>query len=141
MAMWNPFVIFNNKPRTHAASEADRIVRRLGSARVKLRKDIRKIERAEKRIRSLLERQRILSETLVEDAASHREDVERAEEEMRRSEKALEQLRAENEVLENVVVPALTAGCKSIQERWNADIAVSGFRRAAATPRTEREEY
>jgi len=139
--VWNPFEFFAKRGKSFAAFEAEEAVGDIWNARIVLQKDMKRLSRVERKVRILLEQHRRLVESLAEDASSFQKNVDDAEKSLTRSEKALELLRAENEVLADVTIPALTSTCKSIQGRWDADIALSGFKKAAATPNPNREEY
>jgi len=141
MTVWNLLNVFAKRNKSFAAFEAEEAVAEIWKMRLLLQKDAKRLSKVERRVRILLEQHRRIAESLAEDASSLQRNVEDAEKSMTRSEKALELLRAENEVLNDVVVPALTSGIKSVQERWNADIALSGCRQAMATPSPNREEY
>ena len=141
MTVWNPLKMFAKGGKTFAAFEAEESVAEIWKMRLVLQKDAKRLAKVERKVRVLLEQHRRIAESLAEDASSYQKDVEDAEKSMTRSEKALELLRAENEVLNDVVVPSLTSACKSIQGRWDADIALSGLKTAAATPNPNREEY
>lgn len=120
---WNWFK--SNSSR--ASQMADRAFVKMTESRRQLRRDLKELQRIEKKTSALLERLSMVSETL-------KEDVEECERRLSYSEKALEALRSEHEVDAEVTIPILTKRLREMEARSEAEIAVSNHRRAGATP-------
>lgn len=113
--------------RSKAVRMAERALVRLIEIRRCLRKDLKQLERVERRTAAMLDRIKVIGETL-------REDVENCERRLAQAEEAMEALRSALQVADEVLIPALQTAVKKVQATNEADIAMSNYRRGTATP-------
>ena len=123
---WNWFPIFSSPSKS--IQQANRASSRLEEARWKLQKDVRELTKIQRQVSALLSRVTVISETLAE-------DVEECDKRIAYAERALEAMRSELQVETEVTIPTLQKRLKEMEAESEANIAVSHYRRAGATPR------
>lgn len=124
--MWT-FRFFSPSP-SKAVQQAHRASSRLEEARWKLQKDMRELSKIQGKVTALLSRVSMIAETLTE-------DVEECDRRIAYAERALDAMRSELMVETEVTIPTLQKRLKEMEAESEANIAVSHFKRASATPR------